>query len=126
MKTLARERPLPNIFNLYTLLSVLGQFAIHLTALIYVVNEAHKRIPPKLVEFADLEAEFSPNLVNSTVYIMSVTLQIATFAVNYQVKYTELFFKTKNFFFLRDIHLWKVFVRINHYFIVSYFPFHLL
>jgi len=47
LKTLARERPLPNIFNLYTLISVLGQFAIHLTALIYVVNEAHKRIPPR-------------------------------------------------------------------------------
>jgi cation-transporting ATPase 13A1 len=84
LKTLARERPLPNIFNLYTLISVLGQFAIHLTALIYVVNEAHKRIPPRSDEFADLEAEFSPNLVNSTVYIMSITLQIATFAVNYQ------------------------------------------
>ncbi|CAF0867691.1 unnamed protein product [Rotaria sordida] len=84
LKTLARERPLPNIFNLYTLISVLGQFAVHLTALIYVVNEAHKRIPPRPEEFADLEAEFSPNLVNSTVYIMSITLQIATFAVNYQ------------------------------------------
>ncbi|CAF3962733.1 unnamed protein product [Adineta steineri] len=84
LKTLARERPLPNIFNLYTLISVLGQFAIHLTALVYVVNEAHKRIPPKSDEFADLEAEFTPNLVNSTVYIMSITLQIATFAVNYQ------------------------------------------
>ncbi len=91
MKTLARERPLPNIFNLYTLISVLGQFAVHLTALIFVVNEAHKRIPPKSEEFADLEVEFSPNLVNSCVYIMSVTLQIATFAVNYQVKEKNTF-----------------------------------
>jgi cation-transporting ATPase 13A1 len=125
LKTLARERPLPNIFNLYTLISVLGQFAVHLTALIYVVNEAHKRIPPKSDEFADLEAEFTPNLVNSCVYIMSVTLQIATFAVNYQVRNFTIKFQFL-FFVIRVIHLWKVFVRINHFFIVSYFHFHSL
>lgn len=33
----------------------------------------------------DLEEKFKPTLLNSTVYIMSVALQITTFAVNYRV-----------------------------------------
>ena len=34
----------------------------------------------------DLEEEFKPSLLNTTVYIMSMALQISTFAVNYRVK----------------------------------------
>lgn len=36
-------------------------------------------------KFVKLESEFKPNILNTTVYILSVALQISTFAVNYRV-----------------------------------------
>lgn len=88
LKSLSPTRPLPNIFNLYTILTVMSQFAIHFVTLIYLVREALARSPPK-PDFADLDAEFKPSLLNSTVYVISVALQISTFAVNYKVSSHE-------------------------------------
>ncbi|KAI8978621.1 cation-transporting ATPase 4 [Pilobolus umbonatus] len=78
---LSKERPQPNIFNPYIILSVLGQFSIHIISLIYINALAKSLEPPKEV---DLEGEFEPSLLNSGVYLIQLSMQVSTFAINYQ------------------------------------------
>ena len=138
LKTLSKQRPLPNIFNFYTVLTVLLQFAVHFCCLIYLVREA-AILSPKLVTISHFnknfilfiylliylinfeslfsrddklsailapkhnsslanvsddpeeEEPFKANIINSTVYIVSMALQVATFAINYRVIILKLF-----------------------------------
>ncbi|ESZ93822.1 cation-transporting ATPase 4 [Sclerotinia borealis F-4128] len=79
---LSKERPQPNIFNFYIIGSILGQFAVHITTLIYIARFCDK-IAPRDPD-VDLEGEFAPSLLNSAVYLLQLIQQVSTFAINYQ------------------------------------------
>ncbi|RDB26777.1 Manganese-transporting ATPase 4 [Hypsizygus marmoreus] len=81
VEKLSRERPLGNIFNFYVLLSVLLQFALHIVSLVYITNLTHiyeTRGP------IDLEAKFEPSLLNTAIYLLGLSQQVSTFAINFQ------------------------------------------
>ncbi|KAL8136980.1 hypothetical protein V2J09_002981 [Rumex salicifolius] len=80
LNALSSERPHPNIFCCYVLLSLLGQFTLHILFLISSVKEAEKYMPDVCIE---PDSEFHPNLVNTVSYMVGLMLQVATFAVNY-------------------------------------------
>lgn len=85
MQELSKERPQPNIFNVYIIGSILGQFAIHIVTLIYISNYVQLTEPKDLsFDPDDLEKKFEPSLLNSAIYLLQLIQQISTFAVNYQ------------------------------------------
>ncbi|KIY47748.1 hypothetical protein FISHEDRAFT_65997 [Fistulina hepatica ATCC 64428] len=81
VEKLSRERPLGNIFNIYVLLSVLLQFALHIVSLVYITALC------RLLEDRgpiDLEASFEPNLLNTAIFLLSLSQQVSTFSINFQ------------------------------------------
>lgn len=81
MEKLSRERPLGNIFNFYVLLSVLLQFALHIATLVYITQLTHVYESRGAI---DLEAKFEPNLLNTAIYLLGLSQQVSTFAINFQ------------------------------------------
>ena len=103
MEKLSKERPLSSIFNLYVVGSILIQFAIHVVAFLYLTDLCDQFEPFVLrssefrktktdendsirrgVMAVDLEAKFSPNLLNTCIYLISLSQQVSTFAINFQ------------------------------------------
>ncbi|KAH8333535.1 hypothetical protein KR059_000637 [Drosophila kikkawai] len=91
LKTLSKVAPLPNIFNFYTISTILSQFAVHFGTLYYLTSRATELAPPRVGKVklyidmdADEKTKYEPNIVSSTVYIICISLQVATIAVNYK------------------------------------------
>lgn len=81
LEKLSKERPQPGIFNTYIMGSILGQFAVHLFALVYLNREIYILEPrePQI----DLDKTFEPSLLNTAMFLIQLSQQVATFAVNY-------------------------------------------
>ncbi|ORZ35649.1 hypothetical protein BCR44DRAFT_1479720 [Catenaria anguillulae PL171] len=83
VERLAEARPLPSFFNAYALLSVVGQFAVHAYALYYVTSECKAELGGGLEVDFEGKKEFVPNLLNAGVYLITTSMQVSTFAINY-------------------------------------------
>jgi len=85
---LSKQRPLRNIFNLYTLLTVTCQFGIHLGCLMAMVKMAKDATPSgkpgSWDAVVDQEKEFEPSILNTSVWLMQMVLQTSNYAVNYR------------------------------------------
>ncbi|KAI9596892.1 hypothetical protein BDF19DRAFT_471043 [Syncephalis fuscata] len=79
LEGLSEKRPQTKIFSWYLMTSLLGQFAVHIASLVYIMQ-----LSKELEDIVDLDGEFEPTLLNSAVYLISLSMQVSTFAINYQ------------------------------------------
>lgn len=83
LEKLSAKRPASKMFTPYMLSTIMGQFVVHLLALVTVMKHSTEQSVLGS-EDIDPDGKFKPNLVNTSVFLISSAMQIATFAVNYK------------------------------------------
>lgn len=82
-KKLSHERPPQGVFCTSVLVSMLGQFIIHMLFLAISLQMAQP-----YVDYADPsmhpDGKFNPNVINSIMFLVSSTMQVTTFVANYR------------------------------------------
>ncbi|KAL8011481.1 putative P-type ATPase, HAD superfamily, P-type ATPase, transmembrane domain superfamily [Plasmopara halstedii] len=94
---LSHERPPSGVFCIPVMVSIFGQFIIHLAFLVAALHVAEP-----FIELGDPsmhpDGKFTPNVVNSIMFLMSSTMQVNTFVANYRGQpFMEGFWKNKLF-----------------------------
>lgn len=82
-KKLSKERPPSGIGHRSVLVSIAGQFMIHMTSLRSAVVLGWPYLDPEDPTLHP-DSVFSPSVMNTIVYLISFTMQINTFVVNYK------------------------------------------
>lgn len=83
MDQLASYRPPASIFTMYFWVSVLSQFSVHLYAVL-AASDLVKTSAQVAQEDLDLDSTFKPNALNSVMFLVAMSIQNITFAMNYQ------------------------------------------
>lgn len=86
VERLSPIRPLLSIFHPAHFISLIGQFAIHLGAMVFAVSLAKAAMPANYRDRINLseKAEFEPSILNTVVWYMSTVQQCCVFGVNYK------------------------------------------
>lgn len=82
LSKLSVERPDDTVFTLSSMITILGQFLIHL----YIFYSSYNLIKPFIdsSESIELDGDFKPTLLNTIMFIVSTVMTLTTFLVNYQ------------------------------------------
>ncbi|TDH72579.1 hypothetical protein CCR75_003885 [Bremia lactucae] len=96
-RKLSHQRPPSGVFCTSVMVSIFGQFAIHLAFLAAALNVA-----TPFIEHGDPamhpDGKFTPNVVNSIMFLMSSIMQVNTFVANYRGQpFMEGFWENKQF-----------------------------
>ena len=82
LKKLSPQRPPSSVFSPGLFLSLMGQFAVHVAALIACMNIVKPYLPSD--HAPKIDADFSPSLINSVVFLLSIAQQISVYVLNYK------------------------------------------
>jgi len=80
MERLSPIKPLRSVFHPAYFISLLGQFALHLGTMYYLVQESKKYLPEDYTP--DLDGVFHQNIINSVVFLVTAVQQVSVFVVN--------------------------------------------
>ena len=78
------NKPQINIFNFAAFFSISGQFLIHLFSLNLIIYITEKVDPFYIRQEKSLDEKFSPNLINTILFLFQIFNQSIIFIVNYQ------------------------------------------
>ena len=83
LANVAAKKPPSSVFAKSVLLSIIGQFAVHLASLMatFVLCSRYLRVDDR---YFSPDSKFRPNVINSAVYILSATMQVNNFVINYR------------------------------------------
>ena len=73
-----------SIFTWISIVSILGQFCVHLLGMNLIIYFTEKVDPFYIKQEKSFDERFNPNLINSIVFLFQVFNQIIIFVVNYQ------------------------------------------
>lgn len=86
LEVLSARRPITRVFHPYMMVSIFGQFAVHLYSLSSAVDLVQNADAEGVASQKgdDEEVDFKPSLLNSIVFMMTTLMSAGTFAVNFR------------------------------------------